>query len=227
MSVKDILKKIVLFRRLSERDLDKIKSIGKFRNYKPGEIIFGENTSGNALYIVLSGVVKIFTQTGLKKKTLAYLQAGEFFGEMSLIDLKPRSASAVALENCELMVIEKKEFNRLLSRDVNIVLNIMRTLTLRLRTADQEIERLAFSSLTGRLAKTLVDLVTKHSKPCHGGYRILIRLSHQDLADFTGTSREMISKQLNNFKRLGYIKTEKKALIVLGIKELKKLCPER
>lgn len=227
MSVKDILKKIVLFRRLPERDLDKIKSIGKFRNYKPGEIIFGENTSGNALYIVLSGVVKIFTQTGLKKKTLAYLKPGEFFGEMSLIDLKPRSASAVALENCELMVIEKKEFNRLLSRDINIVLNIMRTLTLRLRTADQEIERLAFSSLTGRLAKTLVDLATKHSKRCPAGYQILIRLSHQDLADFTGTSREMISKQLNNFKRLGYIKTEKKALIVSNIKELKKLCPER
>lgn len=227
MSIKRILKKIVLFRRLADRDLDKIQSIGKFKTFKPGAIIFGENTSGRALYIVLSGVVKIFTQTGLKKKTLAYMQAGEFFGEMSLIDLKPRSASAVALENCELMVIEKNEFNRLLSRDINIVLNIMRTLTLRLRTADQEIERLAFSSLTGRLAKTLVDLAAKHSKRSADGYRILIRLSHQDLADFTGTSREMISKQLNNFRRLGYIKTDKRALIVSNIKDLKRLCPAR
>jgi len=225
MSVKNILRKIVLFKRLSDADLDKIKALGSVRKYMPGEMIFGENTSGNALYILLSGVVKIFTQTGVKKKTLAYLKAGEFFGEMSLIDLQPRSASAVALEECELLIIEKKKFNKLLADDLNIVLSIMRTLTLRLREADKEIERLAFRSLTGRLARALVDLSHKHSQRCADGYKILIRLSQKDLAELAGTSREMVSKQIMNFRRLGYVKQDGKNLIVTKLGELKKLCP--
>jgi len=224
MSIKNILRKIVLFKKLSDLDLEKIKSLGRIKKYMPGEMIFSENTSGNALYIVLSGTVKIFTQTGVKKKTLAYLKSGEFFGEMSLIDLKPRSASAVALEECELLVIEKKKFNRLLSSDLGIVLNIMRTLTLRLREADKEIERLAFRSLTGRLAKALLDLANKHSIKCQDGYKIRIRLSHKDLAELAGTSREMVSKQIMNFRRLGYVKLDGKNLVVCKLTELKKLC---
>lgn len=215
---------MILFKMLSEKNLNKISKLGKVRYYKPGEMIFSENTAGNALYIVLSGMVKIFSQIGVKKKTLAYLKPGEFFGEMSLIDLKPRSASAVALEDCELMIIEKKDFNDLISKNIDISLCIMRTLTLRLRNADREIERISFHSLKGRLAKVLVDLATKHSNKCPHGLEVIMKLSNQDLAELAGTSREMVSRQLNSFKRLQYIDVINKKIIVKKLAKLKELC---
>ncbi len=223
MSIKKILKKIVLFKELSDVNLNKIAALGKLCSYKPGQLIFNENTSGNALYIVFSGVVKIFTQTGVKKRTLAYLYPAEFFGEMSLIDLKPRCASAVAVEECELMIIKKNDFNKLLSKNIDIALYILKTLIVRLRDADREIERITFKGVPGRLAKVLVDLAGKYSSKTDNGHLINIKLSHQDFAEIAGASREMITKQFNNFRRLKYIELQNKKIIIKNLDKLKEL----
>ncbi len=227
MSIKKVLKKIFLFKHLSDKNLKKIISLGKLKKYRPGEMVFDGDSAGNALYIVIAGVVKIFAQAGIKKKTLAYLNPGEFFGEMSLIDLKPRSASSVALEECELMVIEKKDFNALISKDTDLIFYILKTLTIRLRNADKEIERLSFRSLPARLAKALVDLTAKYSKKTRHGAELKMKLSHQDLAEIAGTSREVVSRQLNIFKRLRYIDIIDKKIFVMNIHKLKKLCMQK
>ncbi len=135
--------------------LQKISTVQAFRS---GESIFEENTPGNKLYIVLSGRVKIFAMAGRKKKTLAYLEKGEFFGEMALLDMQSRSASSIAVEHTELLEVRQNDFRRLLVAHPDISLRIMKTLSRRLRQADKEIEALTFGDVLGRIASTLLRL---------------------------------------------------------------------
>ena len=133
MSIKFILRKILLFRKLSDSDLNKITSIGKFKKYRQDETIFSENASGNALYIVLSGIVKIFAQTGVKRKTLAYLKPGEFFGEMSVLDGRPRVAQVISETPTRCLALASWDLEAVIRQEPAVAISILRALAARLR----------------------------------------------------------------------------------------------
>lgn len=215
------LKKVPLFSDVTTSDLKLLQKIGKVRKFAKGEVIFTEDTSGDCLYIVLSGRVKIYAQSGQKKKTLAYLERGEHFGEMALLDLEPRSASSEALDDCELLVIKKSDFRTLLAKDPGISLQIMRTLSHRLRLANKEIESLTFENVLGRVASVLLELCSKYGESTAQGTRIRTPMSHQDLAELAGTGREVVSRTLNRFRRLSCISYDNHHLIISNAKKLR------
>ncbi|MFH1620025.1 MAG: Crp/Fnr family transcriptional regulator [bacterium] len=214
-----ILKKIAFFRHLRQQELKRIISIAGRYSHKAGKIIFSKEEVGNHLFIVKSGKVGIYISPGFnRKKTFAYLKSGDFFGEMALLGGKIRSASAQAVTDCELMVIHRKNFRKLLFTDIKFTLRLLYTISERLQMADKEIEALLFKNVLGRLVRTLVNLCgLKKQTP------ISLGISQQELADFVGTTREPLSRALSLLKRNGTIESKNRHIIIKNLARLKSI----
>lgn len=221
MNKVNLLKKIPLLSQLPESKLNLIGRIATIRHYPAGKLIFSENSPGNYLCLILSGRAKIYTTSGKRKKTLAILEKGEFFGEMALFGKKFRSASALAVTETSILIIKKNDFIKLLKKHSEITLDIIRTLSERLRSADKEIESLVFNSTFGRVVKTLLDLTRKYGKKIGANcYQISIPISQQDLAELAGTAREMVCRILNRLKRLQCLKYDRHILTLTNPEKL-------
>lgn len=212
-----ILQKISFFSHLRKAELKRVMGIASMRKYSAGELIFSKHQTGNHLFVVKSGSVKIYTSPGLhRKKTLAYLRDGDFFGEMALLGGKIRSASAQATADSELLVIHRKNFKKLIFEDRTFTLKLLYTMSERLRKADREIESLIFQNILGRLVRTIVGLCgSRHQCP------ITLTLSQQELADLLGTTREPLSRALAMLKRSGMIDSRNKHIVVKNLSRLK------
>lgn len=195
------LRKIPFLKRLSDQDLRQIYKISRIREYGPGETIFKKASAADQMFIVLGGRVKIFTRSGGKKrKTFAYLQPGDFFGEMALLEGKTRSASAEAVDFSKLLVIGNGDFQRLLTADPRLMLYLLRTVSARLRMANEEIEGLLFRNILGRVAKTINEL-SRRGEPHKGGVLLGERYTQQELADLVGTTREPLTRAISSLRR--------------------------
>jgi CRP-like cAMP-binding protein len=195
------LRKIPLLKQLSDKDLRSVYKISRIREYGPGEMVFAKASAPTAMFVVLEGRVKIFTRSGGKKrKTFAYLQPGDFFGEMGLLEGKPRSAAAEASDYTKLLVIEEPAFRKLLISDPHLTLFLLRTVSQRLRRANEEIEALLFRNVLGRVAKTLNELGRRGERQKNG---ILLgeRYTQQELADLVGTTREPLTRAVSALRR--------------------------
>ena len=143
---------------------------------------------------------------------MAWLEAGEFFGEMGLIDGSPRSANVVAVEACELLVLSRDAFQRCMQDNFQVAQKLMQILVRRLREADRNIESLALLDGYGRVARLLLEL----SEMDEGQRVIKRKMSKQDMARMIGASREMVSKVMRDLELSGYIVCEKNLVIILG-----------
>ncbi len=174
--------------------------------------------------MLVSGRVKIYTSAGAKSKTFALLDPGDFFGEMALLGEPTRSASARAILDTELLVLQRKDFFRFLKDDATLTLTVLQTLCSRLRRADKEIEMLTFQNVIGRTALTLTELETKYGKP-HAGGGVLIDadITQQELADLIGTAREMVTRVLTKFRKISAIAFDKSSgkIVVVNREKLK------
>ncbi|MDD5686388.1 MAG: Crp/Fnr family transcriptional regulator [Elusimicrobia bacterium] len=221
--MKDHFKEITLFSHFPAAALKKVSKIFKIKKYSADSIIFSENTKGDSIYIILSGLVKIFrsSESSSAKKTLAILKKNEFFGEMALFDHAGRSASARAITNVEVFACERNNFLKLLSEYPQSSLVIISLLASRLRKANREISSLTFQNALGRFAMVLCDLAEDHGTKIRGGILINMDLTHQDLAEMTGTAREVITKIITTFKKTKCIKFEGKQIIITNLKKIK------
>lgn len=199
------LKRIPLFSGLSSTDLQRVARLARVHQVPKGSLVFRKKMAGNHLFIVLKGRIKIFSELdqSVRKKTFAYLEQGDFFGEMSLLDKKGRSLSAHALYDTELLTISRSEFQRLLSNEPSFTLKVLKTIIERLRQANEEIESLTFRSLYGRICRKLLDMSQSQVKQKNGGPGIPV--THSELAELAGTAREMVTKVLSSLRRLGVI----------------------
>jgi len=224
MEKKSILKKVPLLSKIDDRQLEKIAEISHMKKYRKGEDIFSEGEVGDALYIVVSGVVKVFRRSSDGRvKTLALLAKGDFLGEMSLLDREIRSANVSAAENTEMLVINRRDFEACLKSNPQISFNIMETLCARLREADRQIESLTFQNVSGRLVIALLDLAEKHGVQAEKGIKINMELTHQELAEMVGTAREVVSRILNDFRKANCIEVEKHYITIIDKEELKRV----
>jgi CRP/FNR family cyclic AMP-dependent transcriptional regulator len=141
----DNLRSVHLFSDLKENELEAISRILYIHAYSRGQIIFQEGEEGNALFIVLSGKVKVsLNDEEGREYVLDTIEKNGFFGELSLIDDLPRSANIYAMENCDLLVIHRNDFMKLLMENPSIAINILKVMAGRLRAADERIKWLAF-----------------------------------------------------------------------------------
>lgn len=218
-----LLSRVSLFQGLSGKLLKKMSSFAKFHHFRRGERIFSEASSGECLYVLVNGRVKIYASAGSRTKTFALLDPGDFFGEMALLGQPIRSASARAILDSEILVLERKDFHRFLRDDSALAMTMLRTICDRLRRADKEIEMLSFQNVLGRTAITLLDLETKYGKPDSQGSLIDAGITQQELADLIGTAREMVTRVLSKFRAMNAISFDKPSgkIIVLNREKLK------
>lgn len=215
------LKKVSFLSELSPKNLSLLSRIAHKSTYKKGERIFSASTSGDKLYVVTNGRIKIFTTSPSGKlKVLDYLEQGDFFGEMSLFDQETRSASACAVTDSNLIIIHKKDFQKLLKNQPELSLSFLKVICNRLRRADKEIESLSFQNVLGRLAIILLDFADRYGKETPEGICLDIDITHQDLAHLAGTAREMITRIITRFKKLECLKfNEQTRRIILTDKD--------
>lgn len=202
----EYLRNIPLFRHLKEQQIKDIATRCRHKLFKKGEVVFYKTDQGTDLYIVLSGRLKaILTDQGGGEIVLAIFDKGAFFGELSLLDGRGRSATISADMDSELAVLSKTDFLELVSRDPRIAVELMITLVERLRKADELIESLAFMEVGERLTRVLLDL-DRVGKDRERGYIVVRRLTHKELASRIGSSREAVSKCMKLLTVNGLIK---------------------
>lgn len=210
--VSSVLKQISFFKDLSNSDLKKLFSIAGLKQYAAGQMVFAKADLGNNFFIVKTGRIKIFTTVGGgKKKTFAYLKKGDFFGEMSLLGGRTRSASAQAVEDSEVLVISKKNFKRLIIENPDFSLNLLQTLVERLHKANKDMESMLFHNILGRLAEAILELSKdKHTKP------VKMAIDQNELAQYLGTTRVPVCRAINTLKRAGIIDYRRGELVILN-----------
>lgn len=188
------IQNIPLFKQLKDSQLKEIAARCKTARYKKGDVVFHRTDLSTELYVVNSGTLKaVLADEDGGEIVLAQFSKGAFFGELSLIDGKGRSATIVADTDSELAVLRKDVFLELLYKEPKLAVEVMGTLVDRLRKADELIESLAFLEVGERLVRALLDAAHTQSIATKG-YLKAGKLTHKELAARIGSSREAVSK---------------------------------
>jgi CRP-like cAMP-binding protein len=217
-----ILKNIPIFSELSERELVEIKESFIPQTYKKDNMILLEEEVGSSMFIILRGRVKIsrLSDDG-REVILSILSDGDFFGEMSILDGQTRSATVVALDDSDLLVIRRDDFLKMLRNYPQIAINLLKELASRLRRADAQIKSLSLQDAAGKVASTILRLADDAGIIKHGMVEISEMPLQQDLANMSGTSRETISRVIKSLCQDGYLKKESGKLIILDYNKFK------
>ncbi len=212
------------FRPMSVPELDEIIGFASERRYAKGATIFSKHDDGSSMMAVLAGRVRIGAVSADGKEVmLNVIGPGEIFGEIALLDGKPRSADAVALEDTTLMVVERRHFLPFLFRNEGMVERLLAVLCDRLRRTSLALEEIALFDLPARLARVLTKLAEDYGRPAGGGVRIDLKLSQRDLSTLVASSRESVNKQLRVWRENGTIDQQQGYLVVLRPQALEAL----
>jgi CRP/FNR family transcriptional regulator/CRP/FNR family cyclic AMP-dependent transcriptional regulator len=211
-----LLSNVPLFEELEGKDLDAIAKVAISRSYRKGSIIILAEEEGDTLFIISQGQVKvsIVSEDG-REAILALLGEGAVFGELSLLDGKPRSANVVATEATNLYMVRRSDFLQLLYKVPQIAVGLLAELASRLRKTDRKIEGLALLDVTSRISETLLQLADEQGEEQKTGIMLRNRPSHQQLANMAGTTRETVSRVLKRLESQGYITTRGRSIIML------------
>ena len=195
----------------------KLAERAKQKRYDAGATIFSKGDPGSALYFVCEGTVQLSARSQDGKDAVFNLaKEGDFFGEIALLDGRPRTADASALTSCELILIERRDFIPIVEQYPDLMWRLIQLLCVRLRRTSEQVEDLMFVDLAGRLARTLLDL-SSHSKTPGKIY-----VAQSQVAQIAGLSREMTNKQLRRWEKDQIIKLERKEISVLRPEQLMK-----
>ena len=215
MDVAAHLRKVSIFAELPEATLGDLAARMRPRSADAGAVIVSQEEAGEALFIVSTGKVKVvlYGETG-REIILSILRDGDFFGEMSLLDRQPRSANVVAVEDTELLSLDREAFQAHLEANPSTAMAILGEMSRRLRKADEVIGNLALLDVYARVAGAIRDLAQKTGEPVDGGLLIRERPTQQEIAGLIGTSRETVSRALNDFTRRGQLEMNGKQILV-------------
>lgn len=216
-----LLAKVPLFASLTTEQLAEIADRLVIRNYQRGATIIHQDEPGSMLYIIANGHVKITTVSSEGEELiLALLTDNDFFGELSLLDGQPHSASATAMETTQVVTLNRDEFLEVIAKNPEMVNNILVVLSNRLRRTNTMFEDAVFLQLPARLSKRLLELGEQHGLKTDSGLEIELRLTQQDLANFLGASRVAINRLLRQLQDSGLISIDRKHITILQPVEL-------
>ncbi len=210
--VKQALSVNPLFTGLEEFYLDDLLEVGEMRSWSGGSQVICEGDCGEAVYFIVSGRAKVtlYSEQG-REIVLSVLKKGDMFGEMSIMDEKPRSANVETIKDLNCLVVKKDAFLKYLSVHHRVYRTMFAYLTTRLREATRKIGGLALLDVCGRIAHTLIGM----AKPSSDDEIVTIeRPTHEELAAMIGSSREVVSRALKKMSNEGYIKIEKKRILL-------------
>ncbi len=217
-----VLARVPLFTGLSAAEIKAFVALARLQSFRTGEVIFHKDDAGHTLHVILQGVVKIYlVSEGGQEAVLVILKAGEFFGELSLLDGAPRSASAMALEPTLTIAINRDNFLSFIREQPEAALSIFGVLASRLRRADGIIADAAFLDLPARVTKTLLDLAATFGRETEHGLEIDLRLRQQDFAAMVGATRESVNRVLAGLEEEKLVRLDRQHITVLDLQALR------
>ncbi|MGQ0548143.1 MAG: Crp/Fnr family transcriptional regulator [Armatimonadota bacterium] len=218
-----LLRRVPLFKDVSDDVLIGLAPQLRRRAYRKGTMIFHKDQAGDALYIIESGRVRIFLPAeGGDELTIDLLASGDVFGDMALLDDRPRSASADALEDTVTYTLGRDEFQRYLAETPRLASALLQLLSVRQRDLIEYTETLAFLDVHARIAKVLLDLANRYGTKIAEGIEIDIDLTQADLARMVGATRERVNRALASFRAQGVLELRGKKIVILDAERLRK-----
>jgi CRP-like cAMP-binding protein len=206
-----LLRRVGLFADLDTEDLLAIARVLRVRRVPRGTMILSQDEPGDVAFMIVDGAVDVLLESDDGRQFIvAQLGPGDHFGEMSLLDAEPRSATVVASADTELLVMRRDEFLRELMRYPQIMLRMLVSLSRRLRQADAQVASLAFGDTADRLARLLIS----HARP--GPRGPTIEVAQEDLAAMVGATRQTVGRIFSVWRRQGYILTGRRRTVILN-----------
>jgi CRP-like cAMP-binding protein len=201
--------------------IDRVGSHAITRVVKAGTVIYTKGDPGNSLFVVITGTVRVSVPSVEGKDTVfALLSAGEIFGEIALLDGRPRSADVAAVTDCELMMINRRDFMPCMHDHPEVAFKFIDILCERLRSTNEQVERVVFLDLPTRLAKALIQLA-QAGEACAEGRKISV--TQRQIGQMIGISRESTNKQLRNWEERNWVRLERGSIVVVALDKLKAL----
>jgi CRP/FNR family transcriptional regulator, cyclic AMP receptor protein len=219
--VDDVLRRTPLFATLDQDASASLRSSMSEIELARGESLFHEGDLGDALYVVVRGKVKLGRTSGDGRENLvAVLGPGEMFGELSLFDPGPRSATATALVDSSLLGLNQEELTPWLATRPDVARALLRAIARRLRRTNDSMSDLVFSDVPGRVAKALLDLSARFGTAADDGIHVAHDMTQEELAQLVGASRETVNKALADFAGRGWLRLEARAVVLTNVERL-------
>ena len=216
-----VLRKHPIFSDLAPDALDQLCRYAQPTSLKRGATLFAKGDPGHSLYAVISGTVKISVSSpDGRNAILNLIGAGEVFGEMSVLDGRVRSADAIANTNCEILVIDRRDFLPFVHSQPALAMKFIELLCGRLRWTSDQVEQIILQDLPGRLASALLGLTEK--RKLENASRT-IAITQQEISEMVGMTRESINKQLRAWAARDWLRLEHGAIVVLNADPLREL----
>jgi CRP/FNR family transcriptional regulator, cyclic AMP receptor protein len=207
---------------LGPDDADSLLALARRRRIKRNETILRAGAAGDEVVIVLDGRVKLTAYGPDRREVVIALRGpGELLGEMAALGGQRRTATAVAVEDAEVGFLHADELRDFLHDHPDAALVMIRMLVRRLSDATRDVVDLATRDSVGRIAKRLLELAAEHGAPTSGGTRIELSLSQDELARWTGATRETVSRALRLMRQLGWVATDHRTVTVLDADALR------
>ena len=214
--MEDVLATVPLFAALEDDTAKLLAAALTTREVDRGHVVFAEGDTGDRLFIVLDGKVKISRAAfDGRENLLAVLGPGEMFGELSLFDPGARTATATAITESTLASLDHDDLRPLLHDQPAVAMQLLRALAQRLRRTNEAMADLVFSDVPGRVAKALLDLAEKFGAEEPDGERVQHDLTQEELAQLVGASRETVNKALSEFANRGWLRLEGRTVLLI------------
>jgi len=186
-----------------------------------GQALFSEGEPGEHLYVIVAGKIKLGRTSGDgRENLLTVLGPGEMFGELSLFDPGPRTATATAVSDARLIALGHADLQTWLTGRPEVAQHLLGALARRLRRTNETLADLVFSDVPGRVAKALLDLANRFGRQTDGGLLVAHDLTQEELAQLVGASRETVNKALADFASRGWLRLEARAVVLLDVERL-------
>jgi CRP-like cAMP-binding protein len=215
MDERELLRTVPIFSELTDADITSLARLSSRRHYPKDTVVFFENEEGDFFFMIVGGRIKvtILGDDG-REVILSILGPGDFFGEMALLDNEPRSATAIAVEDSELLSLHRHDFQTVLADNRSIMAALIKILTSRIRKANHQISTLALLDVYGRVARVIVDMARDEGRRLKDGRIAFRRATHQEIANRIGTTRETVTRMLKDLERQGMIHVEGREIVV-------------
>ncbi|MFO0731412.1 MAG: Crp/Fnr family transcriptional regulator [Nitrospiraceae bacterium] len=210
------LKHIRLFDGISPSAMHEMEKITRMEEVRKRQPLYLPGDPSSSVYLLKRGRVKIAnTAANGKEITFEIIEAGEVFGELDVLQDTPRSTSAEALDDALLCVIPRKEFDQYLAMHPNVTIKLTKLIGLRLKKIQSRVEDLVFRDVPARLAHLLSELGRNEGAPDPQGVRLKVKLTHQEMANLIGCSRETVSATLGRFREERLIHMDGRTVVIL------------
>ena len=224
MSIEDeVVRKAPLFTALDDAAALSLRASMDSVKINKGGILFKEGDSGEHVYVIVEGKLKLGTSSGDgRENLLSILGPGEMFGELSLFDPGPRTSTATAVTDAKLLSLSHAKLIPWLRENPDVSLQLLARLAQRLRRTNEAVGDRVFSDVPGRVAKALIDLGERFGKESPEGLFVHHDLTQEELAQLVGASRETVNKALADFAGRGWLRLDGRAVLITDLERLSK-----